>query len=343
MSAAADLAREPRAERRRVTARHGVPVGVVVLAGVTAGVVMLARASSGQSAWARQTLQRAAAVVVPPRSPNTILHVAGTETLSPQAQRDAGTTISAVSEQAWFQQGEPWTDREIMQTAGGPVLQESRTGTGQVYNQTANTVYPGPRLPSGKPHYTLTPIAAGRYRLNVTRPGGGVSTQILDADTAQALRDGTQTVMWSVSWNGHTQSFGPMVVPSAKQLRQSQLPNPTSTSFAAELHGLLDSGHARVTKTTTSDGRPAIEISSVNPQSGPRTNYYVNPHTYAPIEVDTFGYDSAKDVTRVHVSTYQTLPLAGNRQLLHITIPPTAQVDRTPAAYWNAAGLPTPF
>jgi hypothetical protein len=40
-------------------------------------------------------------------------------------------------------------------------------------------------------------------------------------------------------------------------------------------------------RTTTVDGKPAIEISSVHPQSGPRTNYYLNPTTYAPIELDS--------------------------------------------------------
>jgi hypothetical protein len=63
-----------------------------------------------------------------------------------------------------------------------------------------------------------------------------------------------------------------------------------------------------VTRATTADGKPAIEIASV-PQSGPRTTYYVNPPTCAPIEPDTYGYES--DVTRVRFTDYQTLPIAG--------------------------------
>jgi hypothetical protein len=341
--AAMDLAREEHAKQRRVPARRGAAMGAVVL--VAAGVVVFAQRPSGESAWAKQTLQRAAAVVVPPGSANTILHVTATETLSPLAQSARATTVSMLSEQAWIQQGPPWGERAIVHVPGGPVLEENSTG--QIYNQTTNTVYPAPRIPSGTPHYTLTPTDTDSYRLSVTLPQGGVSTQTLDAGTAQALRDGTDSVQWSVGWDASTQTqeVGPVVGPSLQQLKQiqGQQPDPASTSFAAELRGLLDSGHARVTQTTTSDGQPAIEISSVNPQSGPRFNYYVNPQTYAPIELDTFGYDSPNDVTRVNVTTYETLPLADNEQLLQVTVPSTAQDDHTSADYWSAAGLPKPF
>ena len=345
-SAAIDLARAEQARHRRVTAPRGVAAGAVVLAAAAAGVVVLAQSSTGESAWAKHTLQRAAAVVIPPGSANTILHLTATETLSPLAQRARATTVSTLSEQAWIQQGSPWGERAIVQVPGGPVLEENSTG--QIYNQTTNTLYAAPQIPTGTPQYTLTPTGStGSDRLSVTLPQGGVSTETLDASTAQALRDGTDVVQWSVGWDAgtQTQTVEPVVVPSAQedQQLQAQQPDPGSTSFVAELNGLLDSGHAQVTRTTTSDGQPAIEISSVNPQSGPQTDYYVNPQTYAPIELDTYGYDSPNDVTRVHFTAYETLPLAGNEQLLQVTVPPTAQDDHTPADYWNAAGLPRPF
>jgi hypothetical protein len=344
-SAALDLTREQHVGRRGVTARAGGPAGVLVLAAAAAGVIVLTQRSSGEPAWAKQTLQRAAAVVIPPGSANTILHVTATETLSPLAQRAAATTVSTLSEQAWIQQGPPWGERAIVQVPGGPLLEESSIG--EIYNQTSNTVYPAPQIPSGTPQYTLSPTGSGSYHLSVSLPQGGVSTETIDADTAEALDNGTSVVQWSVGWDSSTQTqiVGPVVVPSAQQAQQlqAQQPNPASTSFAAELRGLLDSGHARVTQTTTSNGQPAVEISSVNPQSGPQINYYVNPQTYAPIELDTFGYDSPNDVTTVDFTTYQTLPLAGNEQLLQVTIPSTAQNDDTPADYWNAAGLPKPF
>jgi hypothetical protein len=94
-----------------------------------------------------------------------------------------------------------------------------------------------------------------------------------------------------------------------------------------------------VTRATTDAGKPAIEIASVHPESGPRITYYVDPKTYAPIELDIFGYDSPKDVTRVHFTTYQTLSLAGHQRLLRFAVPSSASVDHTPADYWKAAGL----
>ncbi len=68
----------------------------------------------------------------------------------------------------------------------------------------------------------------------------------------------------------------------------------------------------------------------------------VNPTTYAPIEVDTYGFDNHKDVTRVRVSAYQTLPRAGHQRLLRFTTAPNARIDRTPADYYRWQLL-TPF
>jgi hypothetical protein len=136
-------------------------------------------------------------------------------------------------------------------------------------------------------------------------------------------------------------------LPTIKQLRrdQGQQPDPSSLSFAAQLHGLLSSGHARVTRTTIDDHQPAIEIASVHPQSGPRTTYYVNPTTYASIELDTYGYgyDSPKDVTRVRFHSYEILPLAGHQSLLRLAVPADARVDPSRADYWKAAGIPQFF
>lgn len=349
-SAAMDLAREEHAGHRRVTARRGVAAGAVALAAAAAGGVVLAQPPSGQSAWARQTLQRAAAVVIPAGSANTILHVTATETFSPVEQRfrrrEGVPIVSALFEQAWIQEGKTSAERVIVQVPGGPVLEENYTG--QIYNQTTNTVYPAPQFPKGKPHYTLTSIGGGSYRLSVTLPHGGVDTQTLDAGKARALRDGTDVVQWFLLYfdrRTQTTKVEPEVGPSHPRARQPQAsqPDPASAGFVAELHGLLDSGHARVIRTTTSDGQPAIEISTLGVQSEPPITYYVNPHTYAPIELDSYTFGNPKYVTRVRFTTYATLPLAGNQQLLRVTVPSTAQVDRTPADYWNAAGLPRPF
>lgn len=342
----AHLAESPaRPAPRHPAARRGTAAGAVALAAAAAGVVVLDQPSR-ESAWAQQALQRAAAVVIPPSSPDTILHVAATETLSPLARRDSKTTVASLSEEAWIQQGRPWNVRAILQVPGGHILEADNTG--QVYDRSANTVLPAPAIPHGKPQYTLTPIEGGRYRLTARLPSGRASApEILNASTARALRDGTEVVQWTVSWDDHAQvqRLEPTVLPSNRQLAQTQAqqPSPGSASFAAELRALLDSGHARVTRTTTADGRPAIEISSVHPQSGPPTDYYVDPHTYQPIELDIYGFDSRDDVSRLRITRWETLPLAGHEQLVHVDVPPTAEVDRTPAHYWQAVELPRPF
>lgn len=315
---------------------------VATIAAAAGAIVWLTQSSSGESAWAKQTLQRAADVVFPTGSANTILHIAITETRSPLAQRRSETTVSALSEQAWIQ-GSYLRERVIVQDRGGPVLEENENGL--IYNKTTNTLYATPQFPRGKPRYTLTPTGNGSYRLTITIPHGGVESQTLDASRARALRDGTDVVQWGAMYfdrSTQTTKLGVLVGPSSPQPQQPQTvqPDPASTGFAAELRVLLHSGQARVKRTTTSDRQPAIEISTVHGANEPPTNYYVNPHTYAPIELDTFGYDNPNDVTRVHFTTYETLPLAGHQQLIRVTVPPTAHHDHTPADYWNAAGRP---
>lgn len=343
-SAARDLARRTPAAARRVSVRAGA-AAAFVLAVIAVGVFAFTRPSSDQSAFAKQTLQRAAAILAPRGSSHVILHISATETLSPLAQRGDAATVSTLTEQAWIQQGSPWGERTILQVPGGPLLEQD-SGK-QIYNATENLIYPAPQAPRTKPRYTVTATGRGSYRLRVKLPHGGVSTQHLDASTAHALRTGQESVQWIVIWNARTQTqkVEALVLPTLGQLQQTQAqqPDPASTGFAAQLHGLLNSGHARVTRTTTSDGRAAIEISSVHPQSGPQTNYYVNPQTYAPVELDTFGFHDPRDITRLHISTYQTLPLAGNEHLLKVAIRASAQEDHTPAAYWDALGLPRPF
>lgn len=323
----------PPSGRRRPVAVRGVTAGVVVLAATVAGVLVLAQ-PSGQSAWARQVMQRAEDVLAPAPAPHTILHVVATQTESPRALRD-GPSVAFLSEEGWLQQGAPWHRRVIVHPVGGPVLEQGSDG--QTYNMTTNELYPGPQIPSGKPRYTLLPGAKpGSYRLRVKMPHG-IYTSTIDTAEVTGIRDGTQTVSWAVTWNGHVQQVQPLVVPSRRQIQvlQSEQPDASSLAFAAQLHGLLSSGHARVIRTTTVDGKPAIEISSVHPSSGPRTNYYVNPTTYAPIELDRYGYESPKDVTRVRFSVYQRLPLAGHQRLLRFTAPPNARIDRTPADYYR--------
>lgn len=334
----------PLRRRRRLAGRSGL---VLITAAVAVAVIVTVSnlaSTAGESAWAKQVMQRAADVLAPASSPQTILHMVATQTQSPLAQRDSVNKVSFLSEEGWLQQGPPWHRRVIVHPAGGPVLEQGSSG--QSYNMTSNVLYPGlqTKIPNGKPHYTLRPgTTAGSYRLRVAMPHG-VSITTIDSAEVKSIRDGTLTVSWAITWNGRVEQLEPLVVPSARQMKvlQSQQPAAPSLAFAAQLHHLLSSGHARVTRATTADGQPAIEIASVHPQSGPQTTYYVNPTTYAPIEIDTYGFNNPKHVTRVRFSTYQTLPLAGHQRLLRFSTPPNARIDRTPVDYYRWQLL-TPF
>jgi hypothetical protein len=338
-AATARPSRRPRVRR----AARSVLVLVIVAAAVLA-VLSRLTPTAAQSAWARQVVARAAAVVLAPaHSSRTILHIAVTETLSPRAQRDSHTTTAALSEEGWIQQGPPWNQRLLVHPAGGPEYEEGELAS-RIYNVTTNEVYPGLSTPTGNPKYTLRPGAKpGTYRLRVKLPHG-FETSTITAAMVKLVRNGTDTVSLVTGWNGHVQRLQALVLPSARSLKsEPSLPNPSSVNFAVVLRALLFSGHARVSRVTTDDGKPAIEIASVHPLDGPRTIYYVDPTTYAPIELDTYGFDNPKDVTRARFSVYQSLALAGHRNLLRLTIPRSARIDRTPADYWKAAGQPLFF
>ncbi|MGI8712612.1 MAG: hypothetical protein ACR2NR_05385 [Solirubrobacteraceae bacterium] len=237
--AAGTAARGRRIGRRRrwmVRSLRGL-TAIAALAATAVVIVLLTQSSSGESAWARQALQRAADVVIPTGSPNTILHIAITQTRSPLAQRRSETTVSALSEQAWIQ-GSYLRERVIVQDRGGPVLEENENGL--IYNKTTNTLYATPQFPKSKPDYTLTPTGNGSYRLSATIPHGGVDNQTVDASTARALRDGTDVVDWGAMYfDRSTQAtkVGVVVEPSSPQPQQPQTvqPDPASTGFAAEL------------------------------------------------------------------------------------------------------------
>jgi hypothetical protein len=332
--AAAPAVTEPVMRRRlRLAARSGVALATLALLAVA--VVSSLGSPATPSAWARQVVERAAAVLAPARSPRTILHLVATQTLSPLARKATAGVPASLSEEAWIQQGAPWAERVLIHTPGGPVFEKSATG--QIYNTSSHELYRLAPIPSGEPRYTL---AAGTkpstYLLRV-KARHGLSTSTITSAEAKLLRNGTDKVTWSETWDGHVQRLEPLVLPA--HMGASTQPNPSSVRFGTQVRALLTSGHARVSRATTADGRPAIEIDSVHPLQGPRTIYYVNPTTYAPIELDTFGFDSPKDVTRIRFSVYQAASLAGHRHLLRFSVPRDARLDRSPADFWHAAGL----
>ena len=330
-----------RRSRRRLAVTAAAAVGCVAAGAGAYAIVSSTNASTGESPWAQMVLRRVAAVAVP-TSPNTILHVAGSETLSPDAQHDSATDVASLTAEQWSQQGPPWRSVMILHDAGGPVLRESSDG--RIYDTQNDVLYAPPSLPSGHPDYTINPGSkAGTHTIQFQTKHGPVSQPISTSDI-RALRDGEEQTSWAQTWNGRQAKLEPMIVPTSSQAAKlsAQQPSGASSDFATELRGLLKSGHARVVRTTTDDGRPAIEISSVRPQSGPQTTYYVDPHTYTPIEVDTYGYHNPDDVTRIHFRTYQLLPLKGNEHLVQFSVPKSATVDHSAADAFRHTGLP-PF
>jgi len=327
LDAAAVTSAPPTRRRRRLAMRSGLFL-VTSAAAVLAIVSSLAPPALAP-AWAKQVMARAAAVLAPSPSPRLILHIAVTAT-----ETAANGTTATWSQQSWEQQGPPWNGRRIVERTGQPVLEQVNSAGQTIYDRSRNESYTPQLPPISRPHYTLRPgPAPGSYRLRVATRHG-FDTVRITAEQAKALRNRTDVVAWIVAWNGHVNRTAPLVFPR-QNLSQGSVPNPWSLTFAKQLRTLLSSGAARVTRATTADGKPAIEIDWARG----RTIYYVSPATYSPLELDTRPYDSQNDVrTRARFTAYQTLPLAGHSRLLHFAIPRTARVDRAPADFWRAFG-----
>jgi hypothetical protein len=104
-------------------------------------------------------------------------------------------------------------------------------------------------------------------------------------------------------------------------------PDPSSGDFRDQILALLNSGGAHVAGHRTVDGQDVIEIDSADGH----TTYYVDPGSYAPVELRTRGTGGG---TRLRFRTYETLELEGNGGLLSLGAQhPTARVDRDPADY----------
>lgn len=157
------------------------------------------------------------------------------------------------------------------------------------------------------------------------------------------MRSGADQITWAETWNGHKAALQPMVNPTGRfaLTTQVQQPNDTSLSFPAQLHRLLESGHARVDGRVTVDGRTAIKIELPGAHQQLWMTYYVDPTTYRPIELDNYGFGNPNDVTRLMFHTYQQLPLKDNERLLRLHPRAGTTVDRTATGYFQH--LPPPL
>jgi hypothetical protein len=323
--------------RRRMLV--GAAAGCTAAGAVAAGITILATGSGGsQSAWAQHVL-RAAEVALPKPAPNTIVHVSVTQTMTPAARRGTANAVPTVNAEGWFEQGAPWRQVTGETVPGGATVwqTDSSQTNPSVYDSAGHRMYVMPPLPSGNPHYTVAKSGKdGSFALRIDTSHGPVQ-QTIPASEARALRTGADQISWSEEWHGRQATLLPMVGPGIRSLKATMAdqPNDTSLSFPAQLHRLLQSGHARVAGRVTVEGRAAIKIAILGADGKLWMTYYVDPTTYRPIELDRYGFDSPQDVTRLVFHTYQQLPITGNARLLRLPAAAGATIDRSATDYFR--------
>jgi len=318
--------------------------GRLLVAGATASALALAvlaivstRGPSGvQTASAAVVIHRAAAAIA--LSPGMILHVSMTGT---QTNSDGGTV--SWSDEDWQQIDAPYARRQIETGSDGKTVESGSGAQGdEVYDAARNTIFVFPakdrvhlHLPQ-RPAYTLARgRRPGTYVLRLTNPGpSAVRTLTISAADARKLRNGTDILGWAI----RVQAKGlgrimPAVMAAPSVPRHSDSapePDPDSPSFRNQILALLRSGGAHVQGHVTIDGRDTIAIASADGH----TTYYVDPDSYAPVELDTTGTDGG---VKLRFSVYEELPAEGNSGLLSLTDQhPNATVVRDPDAYRQA-------
>ena len=303
--------------------------GGCALAGAAAAVAVLVSGGGSDDSAFDQHVLRAAAIALPTPSPNTILHVSVTQTMTPGARGDSAHLVATLDAEGWFQQGPPYRSVTREQVPGQPPIWQTSS---RVYDPATKRAYAVPLLPN-RPRFTLTSAPNGMATLQVATAYGPVRQTVSRAQ-ARALRAGTDGILLIGSWDGHKFSVSASVTPKA-QATGSSVSAPTSTSltFPARLHRLLQSGNARVAGRVTVDGRAAIKITISGVSGYQRLTYYVDPTTYQPIELDSYGLSDA-DVTRLVFHVYQQLPTKGNARLLRLHTAAGTTVDHNPAGFY---------
>jgi hypothetical protein len=318
-----------RAVRRRRGTRLAAGVASASAVAIVAVFVLIVPHHVGRYAeprWAGQAIEQAAAVLTP--TPNTVFHVALTGTRT----KPSGQTVRW-SQDNWWQEGPPYGGYSLTRV-DGEVLEERNDGNGGVYDATHNVIYRDRVRPTANARYRLVHGVSPRsLRVRVYLDGQSATIPVTEAQ-AVALRKGRVHISVGVGFTvkGHQvllPSVGPMKLdPSSSE------PEPESLQFAAELRALLATGVAHVRRTTTAQGRPAIEIA----WSKARIVYYVDPSTYAPIELIQHLFDG-QGTSRLRFTAYQTFSLAGHRRLLRIRVPANARIEYSPAMFWHAVSL----
>jgi len=341
--AAESLLREilaaPRGQRRRRT-RPSTTVAarlaaVGVAAAVAVGAVFALTGDRGGVAPASAAVVKHALAAVA-QHPGTILHVdvSGTQTAD-------GTPTVVWRDESWQQNSAPYARRQLETSSDGTTESASAGKTEQVYDPVTNTIYTSTPTAAAQPKFWLFPgPTAGTYTLRLAVfmvtpghgykvvPGGPRETLVITARQARALKDGTDVVRWKRRHAHGGSRFVPAVVPASAVKTAPSSADPSSQGFRGQILALLRSGGAQLVGPATIDGRDTLEIRS---RDG-HTTYYVDPSTYAPVELDTTGTGGG---TRLRVNTYEELPAGGaNLALVSLTAQhPSATVDRDRADY----------
>jgi hypothetical protein len=352
------LLREILATSRTDTAstERGRRRAVIRITAVGAAIAAASAAAFALSTGGRGTVTPASAAVIRhalaalDQPAGTILHVDMTGT---QDNGD-GTTITW-RDQSWQENTPPYDRRQVETTPEGTTTESGNVGENeQVYDPASNTIYmstttgassaersaqaarrhfwisPGPRPGTYLVRLAVYGIGASG-KVGKVMPGRGPrETLVVTAAQASALRNGTDAITWKRRPRGTHPRFTATVVPApqAPQPPTSTSAQPDSPAFAGEIKDLLRSGRARLVGQATVDGRDTLEIRS---RDG-HTTYYVDPTTYAPVELDTTGTDGG---TSLRFTTYELLPANDtNRALLSLTAQhPSATVDQNQADY----------
>jgi hypothetical protein len=317
-----DLAMRRTRRRRRVVRLALAGAAASALALVLVSAVANHAPWAVGSASAESVVRRAAAAVG--AKPGTILHVDMTGT-----QRNPDGSTVTWRDESWQLEGKPYSRRQIETASDGSTVESGSGPEGdQVYDPASNTIYVGPR-PTGEtpaelqtPHLTRGP-KPGTYTLRFVR-----LSLVITARQAKAFRRGTLSIAWKVRKNDPVGTLA--LIPTPKRYDRpdsSDGADPSSPAFRTQILALLESGEARVVGHKTIDGRDTIEITSADGH----TSYYVDPHTYEPVELDTTGTGGG---VALRFLTYKALPARGNRGLLDLTAEhPNATVDRDAADY----------
>jgi hypothetical protein len=318
-----DLDARPARRRRRLAVR--VLVAAAVLAAVALGALNLV------SRPGASVVQRAAAAIA--RSPGTILHVdmVGTQT-------NGDGSVVSWRDESWVQESPPYYDRTIEISPGGSVAETALSKDGdELYDPKTNTIYVTAAAPPvSQPSYRIERGARpGTFVLRLHAAKGGeikVRSLPLTARQVKALRKGTLALAYAIAKKSGRVAVVPTLIPAPKHRVASGAPStpdpdPTSGEFRDQILALLNSGGAHVVGHRTIDGQDVIEIDSADGH----TTYYVDPGSYAPVELVTRGTDGG---VTLRFRTYEKLDLDGNESVLSLAAQhPTAQVDHGAADY----------